>query len=298
MLKLGKCVRTIMKTGRNAPCPCGSGRKHKKCCMGKGMSAAPVAPSNAMSADETLARTQTGEIVQLVRLFYRVPDKGSMARALEQLQCVEIDHPKRRWVWLYRAEAKELGFARSYSSLPKHLHPIIIGAWRLASETEMCLDLRSIERAMAAVQFFDSRVDRSVAEFSDAAVLNRVFSIGDLKVTDDDFQDAFSPDRITMRDTQELFRAAEKTSATRDPLKRVQAAFETLESIQKRAFPECERFPVHYYEDGLEGFSLSLKTRQSVAVEHWKGNKEFTAGDFFERIFPAPTDGVAKEATP
>ena len=23
------------KVGRNDPCPCGSGRKHKKCCMGK-----------------------------------------------------------------------------------------------------------------------------------------------------------------------------------------------------------------------------------------------------------------------
>ena len=24
-----------MKTGRNAPCPCGSGRKYKHCCMGR-----------------------------------------------------------------------------------------------------------------------------------------------------------------------------------------------------------------------------------------------------------------------
>jgi len=23
------------KTGRNDPCPCGSGRKYKKCCLGK-----------------------------------------------------------------------------------------------------------------------------------------------------------------------------------------------------------------------------------------------------------------------
>jgi len=24
-----------MKIGRNAPCPCGSGKKYKKCCLGK-----------------------------------------------------------------------------------------------------------------------------------------------------------------------------------------------------------------------------------------------------------------------
>jgi uncharacterized protein len=28
-------ARTISKTGRNDPCPCGSGRKYKKCCLGK-----------------------------------------------------------------------------------------------------------------------------------------------------------------------------------------------------------------------------------------------------------------------
>ena len=26
---------TVKKIGRNDPCPCGSGRKYKKCCMGK-----------------------------------------------------------------------------------------------------------------------------------------------------------------------------------------------------------------------------------------------------------------------
>lgn len=29
------CVRTAPKVGRNEPCPCGSGRKHKKCCLDK-----------------------------------------------------------------------------------------------------------------------------------------------------------------------------------------------------------------------------------------------------------------------
>ncbi len=26
-------VRSARKTGRNDPCPCGSGKKHKKCCL-------------------------------------------------------------------------------------------------------------------------------------------------------------------------------------------------------------------------------------------------------------------------
>lgn len=32
---LAKPLRTIPQPGRNAPCPCGSGRKFKKCCLGK-----------------------------------------------------------------------------------------------------------------------------------------------------------------------------------------------------------------------------------------------------------------------
>ena len=30
-------VRQSPKIGRNDPCPCGSGKKFKKCCMGKGI---------------------------------------------------------------------------------------------------------------------------------------------------------------------------------------------------------------------------------------------------------------------
>ena len=31
-----------MKPGRNAPCPCGSGKKYKKCCMLKERTSAPI----------------------------------------------------------------------------------------------------------------------------------------------------------------------------------------------------------------------------------------------------------------
>ncbi|MFO0794416.1 MAG: DUF1186 domain-containing protein [Candidatus Brocadiaceae bacterium] len=32
---MGQSVRETPKIGRNSPCPCGSGKKYKKCCMGK-----------------------------------------------------------------------------------------------------------------------------------------------------------------------------------------------------------------------------------------------------------------------
>jgi len=36
------------KTGRNDLCPCGSGKKYKKCCLGKVLPAEPVKPSTSL----------------------------------------------------------------------------------------------------------------------------------------------------------------------------------------------------------------------------------------------------------
>ena len=44
-----------MKAGRNEPCPCGSGKKYKKCCLGKNQAASPAQPT-ALS----LARSASG----------------------------------------------------------------------------------------------------------------------------------------------------------------------------------------------------------------------------------------------
>ncbi len=35
-----------MTVGRNDPCPCGSGKKYKKCCLGKGQATTPAAPAS------------------------------------------------------------------------------------------------------------------------------------------------------------------------------------------------------------------------------------------------------------
>jgi len=43
-------VREGVKVGRNAPCPCGSGKKYKKCCLGKVLSA--PSPANSASSAE------------------------------------------------------------------------------------------------------------------------------------------------------------------------------------------------------------------------------------------------------
>lgn len=46
-----------MKTGRNDPCPCGSGKKFKKCCLGKSLEAIPT----SRTARSVLPRASSGQ---------------------------------------------------------------------------------------------------------------------------------------------------------------------------------------------------------------------------------------------
>ena len=51
-------VREGAKVGRNAPCPCGSGKKYKKCCLGKVLSA--PSPANSASSGERVDQGALG----------------------------------------------------------------------------------------------------------------------------------------------------------------------------------------------------------------------------------------------
>lgn len=49
-------VILLGKAGRNDPCPCGSGKKYKKCCMGKDAEHARAADTSHESSDEHVGR--------------------------------------------------------------------------------------------------------------------------------------------------------------------------------------------------------------------------------------------------
>jgi hypothetical protein len=55
--------------------------------------------------------------------------------------------------------------------------------------------------------------------------------------------------------------------------------FSHIEAMVTESLPEVERFPVNYYEDGIKLLEASLRMRETVSLEHWKGNKDFTLFD-------------------
>jgi hypothetical protein len=205
-------------------------------------------------------------------------------RAFERLRCLDYESSRRRWVWLYAHEAKRLRFQRSYAQFPKELHPIVIGAFFLRTEETLVLDLRSCERALLAIPFFDTHLPRRLIALEDAEVVNQLFPAteANLKLTPDAL---FDPQIGTGVDPVALVqRLAEKTAGVRDPGEKSRIVLEDLESRAKEPLPEIERFPVHYAEDGIGGFTLALRLRQIVAMQHWLGNREFTLGDAIQSL--------------
>jgi tetratricopeptide (TPR) repeat protein len=55
---LGKVTTTMTKTGRNDPCPCGSGKKYKRCCQEKDEAAASAMRAAAHAAQQATVQAQ------------------------------------------------------------------------------------------------------------------------------------------------------------------------------------------------------------------------------------------------
>lgn len=91
-----------MKIGRNDACPCGSGRKYKKCCAGKSSAPAketqePQQEQKRVTLGETIAIFQQqakerNEVIQHLGVFLLYADAGGDAWILEMTDsdCIQI----------------------------------------------------------------------------------------------------------------------------------------------------------------------------------------------------------------
>jgi hypothetical protein len=133
----------------------------------------------------------------------------------------------------------------------------------------MYLDLRSIERAIHAVPFFDRHLGRRLAEAAEFAVVNRLLSAAEYQIDLDRF---FTDEvRLNLEDRLDQVKG--------DPL----ATFRLLQEEIAKPEPEVIRGPLHYYSDGIDSFRASLRMRQMLALERWNGNPG-TAKDLVEKL--------------
>ena len=221
------------------------------------------------NAERQLLATVTGELCQPVRIYYSVPDKNAVNKKVRALKCVQSDPARRRWVWLFEGEAKGLAFEKSYRDIPKKLRPIVIGSFHFRPPSEMHLDLRSIERAIHALPFFDRHLGRKTAEATEFSIVNRLLGADEQPI---DFDRLFKDEvRTNVEELLEQFKG--------NPM----AALQLLEDEMKAPEPEVVRRSLNFYSDGIDSFRTALKIRQSIAIERWNGNP-VSFGDFYNRM--------------
>lgn len=71
-----------MKTGRNDPCPCGSGRKFKNCCLGKASVAGPDSSQEAPPVRTIESQLHCGLVEKLMDFLQRPNNKQDLTKAL------------------------------------------------------------------------------------------------------------------------------------------------------------------------------------------------------------------------
>jgi hypothetical protein len=228
-----------------------------------------------MTTDKQIIRTMTGEVFLPIRLYYRLHKKSGLQARFSNIRCMNYDRSGDRWVWLYDRETKNLKFSVPYSSIPPDRQPIILGSFYSRVDDQMYLDVGSVERAIKAIEFFDKRIKRVVAEVEYVAIYNKVCSSADEHpgyCFDRLFSDVRTDDIYLM--------VEEKLAEARKSIEEGRSD----EMMNARNFELVETFPAHYYEDGISHIQASLNARQAVAIARWSGQLDYCLADLIKDV--------------
>ena len=229
--------------------------------------------NNIDEKNKHLLATMTGEFVQPVRVYYKLKDKNAVKKVFSKLKCIEFDSTRNRQVWLYQKESKKIKFKKSYSSIPLDQRPIVLGSFFTNNNNEMYLEVRSIERAIEGIIFFEKYIKKYMALVTDISIINKLFSGSENTANFDSLFDKaviINPDKNL-----------DELNAFVDQRKSISSYFE---ETKKKTLPAVERFPAYLYEDGIEILKSTLQCRQYVAMQHWQGNKDYTLDDYVSKI--------------
>jgi len=239
------------------------------------------------SADQ-LAMTTTGEIMQPIRLHYEVQDGEQLRATFSTLRCLDYDPPRKRWVWLYMEEARGLSFKDKRAA-----NSTVLGEFVFKGPDEVVLNLRSLERATQAILFFDEHIPRTVARVNEVTISNRLLSVAEassLRSLDQYFERA----DVVVKDPESLLQTLTgMASSIPDNRDRLTAVMHYMEDKAKQPVPAMERFPLHYYEEGIRSIEAFLAPHQVIAMQHWQGNTDYTRYDMIQGMLRAgtlPTD--------
>lgn len=231
-----------------------------------------------------LLTTMTGESYQPARIYYQVGQKNAVLGRFKRLRCIDYDQNQNRWVWLYTEEAKNINFDQSYRDIPKQYRPIVLGYFTWNGDQELRLDVRSFERVIEAITFFDRKINRRLAKVTTIKIVNKLFPATIATEEMSNHHTVFFEQRQAVNPKDEMEKLEEITSQYEAGEESQKAAFSYLEKQMKKTLPEVEELETHFYEDGIESVAMSLRMRHIEAMEHWKGNKNFSQFDIMTTL--------------
>ncbi len=208
--------------------------------------------------------TLTDELFLPSRLVYRVSNRPLLERKLAALASFEWEPFKNRWGWLYEHEAKGLGWPAAYERVPAERQPILLAACHLIGQDRLEVYLRSCERVVKFLQFFERHIPRACAmgEFIDGWNRVSVALAGEPLATPEEFFRDESRiefvDFATLQDSGQL---------------EGEAGLALLREQSQRFQPELERHRLEmFYADGPAEFAKVLRFRETLALlQHQRG---------------------------
>jgi len=257
-----------------------------------------------MKPNKTLITTHTGEPSQPVRIYYQVVKPKTVLGVFKKLRCVYWEKPLQRWRWTYEHEAQKLRFERSYSKIPKEAKPIVIGEFFWRGEQELWLEVRSFERAIKALEFFERRINPRAAQATKLRVVNRFLAGEEPEVEqllESPYDSFFDGDEVDIPDPEQLLKEAQEVQ----PSQKAQESgskpwIQYLEAKLKEKTPEIEEIPLDFYREtglGWNGLEMALTLRRIEASQHFEGNENFSQYDLIEMMTDSLEEIIQSEGT-
>ena len=288
----------MIKTGRNAPCICGSEKKYKKCCLYRGVSV-PVSGTDSKTSGNILVKTLTDEFFQPVRLYYIIHNEIGLQEIFNQLKCFEYDAILNDWTIRYSDEAANIGLKVPPEKIPPQAQPLIIATIFIENKQAMLIDVRSIERAARVIEFINNHVPREIAEVTHASIYNELITATNNNpesLRDIDYDELFSDENITVIDPESHFLEAETLASQYEDKAEVFAIMtRRVQEKAKQPLPRAEKFPVYFYDEGIQHFETAFKMRQHIAAEHFFGNKDFSFYDLIHNLVSKNQDVLSNK---
>lgn len=240
--------------------------------------------SRYLEKTKALAMTMTGEPYQPARLYYSVGQKNAVLGRFKRLKCIDYSESRKAWVWLYKEEAQKIKFKKSYKEIDKESRPIILGYWKFTTETELILDVCSLDRVIEAILFFESKINRRLAKIEKIRIVNKLFEANRNSTEMSRHHQKYFEETEVVNAQEKISKIEEIAAYYSTTEERQQAVMSYLTQQMSQKLPLVEELQTHFYEDGIGSLKMSLNSRHREVLEHWRGNKNFSQLDIMRGI--------------